>query len=456
MAGRAIVKSIALAFVVLMLTGLGSQASASFDFELTGHVYAMYVWYWYPTAFESVIENTGSEADTIDLVLTKNFPGGGWFGDICVGGVCIPDPAIVVLDPGQVEDLSVEMFVGPSQGVGEIILTATSRGNPANSVQETYTAFAGVPSIMLVDDDNGADYETYMLAAIDSAGYEVRHWDADSLGRPGEDQLNSYWAVMWTTADGSASYITGADEQDMMTYLDNGGNLFLSSMGFLTSRGAPTTFITDYLHIGNWSDDVGGLVMNGVSGDPISDGMNLSLVSADFPPAGVDTFATTADLVFKDQGNQGPTGMKTMENGHKVAFFAYPFETVPTSGPDPDNQKTLISRIIEWFDVPTTGVDDPQVLDDSFILRQNSPNPFAGSTTISFAVPNGARQAGLEVFNVRGQVVRTLDVSPASGTTGSVTWDGRDNTGNSVASGVYFYKLSVDGRSAIRSMVHLK
>jgi len=456
MAGRAIVKSLALAVAALVLFGVGSQASASFDFELTGHVYAMYAWYWFPTSFESVIENTGTDPDTVDLVLTKNFPGGGWFGDICVGGVCIPDPAIVVLDPGEIEDLAVEIFVGGSAGMGEIILTATSRGNPANSVQETYTAFAGLPSIMLVDDDNGADYETYMLAAIDSSGYEARHWDADSLGRPGVDQLNSYSAVLWTTADGSASYITSGDEQDMMTYLDNGGNLFISSMGFLTSRGSPTTFITDYLHVSSWTDDVGGAVMTGVSGDAISDGMNLSLASLVFPPSGVDAFATTADYVFEDLGVGSPTGMKMAESGHQVAFFAYPFETVPTSTPDPNNQKTLMSRIIEWFDVPRAGIDGLQVTEDALVLKQNSPNPFGGLTRISFAMPNGARRAELEIYNVRGQVVKAFEVSAASGATGSITWDGTDNAGRSVASGVYFYKLSVDGKSAIRSMVLLK
>ncbi len=411
MAGRAIVKSLALSVAALMLFGLGSQSRASFDFELTSQEYAMYVWYWYPTSFESVIENTGSEPDTVDLVLTKNMPGGGWFADICVGGKCIPDPAIVVLDPGETEDIAVEIFVGGSNGMGEVILTATSRGNSANSVEETYTAFAGIPSIMLVDDDDGADYETYMLAAIDSAGYKARHWDADSLGRPGAVQLNSYWAVLWTTADGSASYISSGDEQDMMTYLDHGGNLFISSMDFLTSRGTPTTFITDYLHIDSWADDVGGAVMTGVSGDPISDGMNLTLLSTDFPPAGVDTFATTgADQVFTAQGG-GDTALKIEESSHKVAFFAYPFETVPTSGPDPDNQNTLMARIIEWFDVPTAGIDDRQVKEDALVLNQNSPNPFVGLTRISFAVPNGAGHAGLEIYNIRGQVDKEYGAS---------------------------------------------
>jgi hypothetical protein len=416
----------------------------------------MYVWYWYGTSFESVIENTGSEPDTIDLVLAKNLPGGGWFSSVCIGGVCFPDPAVVILDPGETEDLGVEIFVGGSQGVGEVTLIATSRGNPSVSFQETYTAFAGVPSIMVVDDDNGADYETYLLAAIDSAGYEARHWDADSLGRPGADQLNSYWAVMWTTADGSASYITSADEQDMITYLDNGGNLFLSSMGFLTSRGSPTTFITDYLHIDSWTDDVGGAVMTGVPGDAISDGMNLSLVSTDFPPAAVDTFATTAGHVFTAQSIGGPTGMKMAENGHKVAFFAYPFETVPTITPDPNNQKTLVSRIIDWFDVPTTGVDEVRVTEDTLVLRQNSPNPFGGSTRIAFAMPDGARHADLEIYNVRGQVVKAVEIGATPGATTEFTWDGTDNAGQPVASGVYFYKLSVDGDSAIRSMVLLK
>jgi hypothetical protein len=227
-------------------------------------------------------------------------------------------------------------------------------------------------------------------------------------------------------------------------------------MGFLTSRGSPTTFITDYLHIDSWTDDVGGAVMTGVPGDAISDGMNLSLVSTDFPPAAVDTFATTAGHVFTAQSIGGPTGMKMAENGHKVAFFAYPFETVPTITPDPNNQKTLVSRIIDWFDVPTTGVDEVRVTEDTLVLRQNSPNPFGGSTRIAFAMPDGARHADLEIYNVRGQVVKAVEIGATPGATTEFTWDGTDNAGQPVASGVYFYKLSVDGDSAIRSMVLLK
>jgi flagellar hook assembly protein FlgD len=89
-------------------------------------------------------------------------------------------------------------------------------------------------------------------------------------------------------------------------------------------------------------------------------------------------------------------------------------------------------------------------------LHQNSPNPFGALTRIDFAMPGGAGQANLEIYNVRGQVVRAIEIGAGPAATGSVTWDGTDGAGRPVASGVYFYKLSVDGESAIRSMVLLK
>jgi hypothetical protein len=455
-----IAKSLALAVVAVALAGMGSESQASFDFELTSFDYAKEMWFWYPAVFSSVIENTGTEQDTVDIVLIKNLPGGGWFSDVCIGGICVPDPAWTVLDPGEIEDLDVEIYVGGTPNIGEVTMVITSRGNPANSVSETYTAFAGIPSILLVDDDNGANYETYMEAAVDSAGYKARVWDADSLGRPGAVQLNSYWAVLWTTADGDASYLTSGDEQDMMTYLDNGGNLFLSSMEFLTSRGTPTTFITDYLHIESWTDDVGASTAVGKAGDPISDGMNADLTGGPFSTAPIDDIDGDGVIEAEDLGHllsaAGDTiGVRVDDDDPRVVFHSFPFECFPTADPDPDNQNTLMSRIIEWFEPPIAGIPGRQVEDDTVVLEQNSPNPFAGSTRISFAVSHPGQHAEIEIYNVNGQVVRTLVSGPAREKHNSIVWDGNDNAGGRVASGVYFYRLSTEGQSVIKKMVRV-
>jgi hypothetical protein len=79
-------------------------------------------------------------------------------------------------------------------------------------------------------------------------------------------------------------------------------------------------------------------------------------------------------------------------------------------------------------------------LPEVFSLRGNSPNPFTGSTEISYDIPREASMM-LRIYNIHGQVVRTLvDGSVAAGRH-SATWDGHDSQGRKVSAGVYFCKM---------------
>lgn len=90
-----------------------------------------------------------------------------------------------------------------------------------------------------------------------------------------------------------------------------------------------------------------------------------------------------------------------------------------------------------------------------YALEQNYPNPFNPSTTIRYDLKTmGAVR--LNVYNIIGQNVRTLvnDVQPAG--RWSVVWDGKDEDGIAVTSGVYFYRLETSGVALTRKMLLLK
>ena len=93
-------------------------------------------------------------------------------------------------------------------------------------------------------------------------------------------------------------------------------------------------------------------------------------------------------------------------------------------------------------------------------LGQNYPNPFRQSTVISYQITGGG-PVKLAVYNVAGQLVRTLTPPnpPLEGRDereGTVTWDGRDNNGQAVPNGVYFYKLNIGGESMVKKMTLLR
>lgn len=80
-------------------------------------------------------------------------------------------------------------------------------------------------------------------------------------------------------------------------------------------------------------------------------------------------------------------------------------------------------------------------LPTAFSLNQNFPNPFNATTVIQFALPQ-ASHVKLEIFNVLGQRIRVLVDEDLEVGYKQVVWDGRDQSGNPVASGIYFYRLN--------------
>lgn len=88
-------------------------------------------------------------------------------------------------------------------------------------------------------------------------------------------------------------------------------------------------------------------------------------------------------------------------------------------------------------------------------LKQNYPNPFARDTQISWILDKDA-SISVDIYNLRGQKVRTLFRGPGSKGRQSMHWDARDNQGNKVASGVYFYRLETPSGSKVQKMLVLK
>jgi hypothetical protein len=89
-------------------------------------------------------------------------------------------------------------------------------------------------------------------------------------------------------------------------------------------------------------------------------------------------------------------------------------------------------------------------------LFQNTPNPFTPPTTIEYFLPSSGRVT-LEVFDVSGALVRRLRDGNDAGGPHAVTWDAKNDAGGRVRSGVYFYRLLLDGRAIeTRKMMLLK
>jgi hypothetical protein len=97
-----------------------------------------------------------------------------------------------------------------------------------------------------------------------------------------------------------------------------------------------------------------------------------------------------------------------------------------------------------------------QTRPEAFALANNYPNPFNPATTIKYALPE-ASQVRLEVFNVVGQVVRTMVDAHQNAGRYVVQWDASNDNGVNLSSGIYFYRLQVEGSYLeVKKMLLLK
>lgn len=104
---------------------------------------------------------------------------------------------------------------------------------------------------------------------------------------------------------------------------------------------------------------------------------------------------------------------------------------------------------------PTGIGDDPIELPTEIALRQNYPNPFNPETNINFELP-ASQDVSLEVYNILGQNVKSLANGVYDAGYHTVSWNGTNNNGENVPSGIYFYSLKTADFSKTNKMMLIR
>jgi hypothetical protein len=122
----------------------------------------------------------------------------------------------------------------------------------------------------------------------------------------------------------------------------------------------------------------------------------------------------------------------------------------------------LITGTIYFDDLSVKVIGKADAIDDlsknmplEFDLANNYPNPFNPTTTIAYTIPD-AGKVTLEIFNVLGQHIQTLVNEDQVAGRYQVMWDGKDKSGNTIGSGIYFYQLTTNRAVTVKKMVLLK
>jgi hypothetical protein len=179
-------------------------------------------------------------------------------------------------------------------------------------------------------------------------------------------------------------------------------------------------------------------------------------------------------------------GYRPLDTHADITFLgsqAYPYagmqfgmSVVPAGDFNGDGIDDVMVTFRQWFggpfdrgcvyifagssELPTSAeeVGEETDLPNSYnILEQNHPNPFNDETTITYRLAGAShRVVEISIYNMLGQKVRTLVHNYQSGGIHTVTWDGTDNDGEPVSSGVYFYRLKSDLQTLSKKMTLMK
>jgi len=164
------------------------------------------------------------------------------------------------------------------------------------------------------------------------------------------------------------------------------------------------------------------------------------------------TFNTTLNMEVPSRPPPATYGFNM-----KVGIFANggvldtdSFNINKTSGPVP--AKTVPSFSSENWQLNPAA---EELLPEEFVLEQNYPNPFNPSTTISYQLP-AAKNVSLVIYDLTGRQVRELLNENKEAGSYTVRWDGRNQAGQTVASGLYIYQIQAAQFTQTRKMLFLK
>jgi hypothetical protein len=410
--------------------------------------------------FEGVLTNIGSATDTFTLQLGTAF--GSWTSEFYVCGDPNPHTTPVQLSLAPNQACAVRMRVHTDNAL-EIRSGSfrTSSAFSGRSQASSLTVFNKSFSIMMVDNDGSSTTELPIVNGLIANGYLFTDYNVYESGSfPGLVDMAGYDIVIWETSRRTSAILGDPEVATLMSYIDMGGALFLTSQHYLNL--IPTggnTFTHNYLGVASFTLDKGYAQLNGVAGDAIGDGLVLPLNFA-YPAfrKGDDAVpAATATTSLLANDNSHAMIRNVLTTGQKVVFMPEAFDGVNENDPDPNNTRVLLGRVLDWLKPSLADAPDLGAIATSRISMVR-PNPFNPKAEISFMVsPSGATgDVRLDIFDASGRYIANLARGAMTPGPHVQTWNGLSDGGRSVESGVYFARLTTVEGVASQKMVLLK
>jgi hypothetical protein len=412
-----------------------------------------------PVNFASTVTNDGANNDLYNVSVT-GVPAGWAFSYTTPAGT-FSGPSTLQLNAGQTAPISLTLDSQGLAGPATVQINLQSQGDPLQTISLTFQKINGM-GVLLVDDDGPDSRENAYTTSLNAAGVTWARWSITSWGSlTGQNLVDAAGIVVWFCGTANPS-LTPDDRAALDIFLANGGDLFINGSDVaysLADPGSPNysvegaAWLQNVLHATYTTNFVVSTTINGTAGDPIGDGLTgVTLSSTPYVIGLMDGIqpAGGAQIVFSFQNQTHKAGIRHDNGTNKVVYFSFPWECLPLQ-----SQRDLVmDRILDWMGA-TAGVPPTESAPVQTTLAQNSPNPFNPSTTIEYRLGQGGPVA-LRVYDLNGRMVRELVNEAQDADRHAVEWDGRDDMGRAMASGVYFYQLNAPGVRETRRMVLTK
>jgi M6 family metalloprotease-like protein len=375
----------------------------------------------------------------------------------------IDDPQITVLKPLVTDSVSAlsqktitipAVFKVNAGFVSKILSVKYTITSETGVIADSVKIIVGIPQVLVVSKAERSDLISYYETAFLNAGIypELVSGAAPSF-------YNKRKTVVYLSGTKTDSIFTAAEVDSLVAFINQGGNLFLSGQNFaeyLTT--AYPSFLSDQIGI-SWVKNKNFLTTKayGIASDIFGSKDSVVRINGGegaqnekSPDVISSNGAFTMSFAYNANGTDGAGGWIQKASGAKIFFLGFGFESMNNNESSLTREKFAANLLNGFGNVSAVRPD--KASDKSFRLYDNYPNPFNPSTVIQYAVPSNGK-VSLVIYDILGNKVATLvnEVKP-SGTYQSVF----DPSTYRLASGVYFYRLEIDGARITKKMMYMK
>jgi hypothetical protein len=299
---------------------------------------------------------------------------------------------------------------------------------------------------------------TDMVSELEVLGFDVI---VETIGQTNAADWENYDMLLSCSGDNITTLDNASIRNAMINFVANGGRLLIEGGEVGYDHYGSGTFASQVLHINGWGGDSSGNVTVVAPGHYV-----MSTPNVITGPISV-SYSDWGDQDALDQLYDADRVGSWTSAGSDASIICFDDDEAPEAGQivffcwnysamDAAVRPLLLQNAVSWLLNENVAASDQPIPKPARLeLSGNFPNPFNPKTTLRFAIPADA-EVELAIFDISGRRVTTLVNGPLPAGSHESVWEGRDDAGVSLASGVYFSRLRVVGETLIGKLLLLK